>query len=107
MNMGYFNSSHIEFSRVMRYNLLLAQNVHLVRFVPQHKYRIIFPPYHAQGLENTTSVIQRHSSHPLRRHGTSSAFLQQTQTSLADSAIRSNSSAQRRLSPLRSDHRSP
>src|SRR3990167_7622729 len=105
--MNYFCPSHIEFSRVMRYNLLLAQNVHLVRFVPQHKYRIIFPPYHAQGLENTTSVIQRHSSHPLRRHGTSSAFLQQTQTSLADPETHQGSSTQCRLSPLRSDPGSP
>ena len=80
MNMGYFNSSHIEFSRVMHYNLFVAQTVHLVRFVPQHKYRIIFGPYHAQGLENTTSVVHRHPSNSLRWHGTHSMFLQQAQT---------------------------
>ena len=79
--MGYFNSSHIEFSRVMHYNLFLAQTVHLVRFVPQHKYRIIFGPYHAQGLENTTSVVHRHPSNSLRWHGTHSMFLQQAQAS--------------------------
>jgi len=79
--MGYFNSSYIEFSRVMHYNLFLAQTVHLVRFVPQHKYRIIFGPYHAQGLENTTSVVHRHPSNSLRWHGTHSMFLQQAQTS--------------------------
>src|SRR4030067_3683662 len=85
MNMGYFSSSHIEFSRVMHYNLFVAQTVHLVRFVPEHKYLIILGPYHAQGLENTTSVVYRHPSHSLRWHSTHSMFLQQAHKSANNS----------------------
>src|SRR3990172_12942369 len=105
--MNYFCPSHIEFSTVMSYNFLLTQNVHFGRFVSENKSSEISVSYHAQRLENTASRIQRYQSHSLRRNGNPSAFLQQARTSSVDSAIRSNSSAQRRLSPLRSDHRSP
>src|SRR3972149_5567582 len=105
--MNYFCPSHIEFSTVMSYNFLLTQNVHFGRFVSENKSSEISVSYHAQRLENTASRIQRYQSHSLRRNGNPSAFLQQARTSSVDSAIRSNSSAQPRLSPLRSDHRSP
>src|SRR3990172_8831989 len=81
MNMGYFNASHIEFSRDMRYNLFSTQNVHFGRFVSENKISIIIFYYHAQRLENTTSAVHQHPSNSLRWHGTHSMFLQQAQTS--------------------------
>src|SRR3989338_8932069 len=95
--MNYFCPSHIEFSTVMSYNFLLTQNVHFGRFVSENKSSEISVSYHAQRLENTASRIQRYQARSLRRNGNPSAFLQQARTSSVDSAIRSNSSAQRRL----------
>src|SRR3990172_8284931 len=105
--MKYFYSLHIEFSRVMGYNLPVAQNVLFGRFVPKTNYLTIFPYHNAQGLENTTSHIQRQQPHSLWWNDTYSAFLQQTQASLACSEICQDSATQCQLSSRRYDCCSP